>query len=265
MPSPILSVVMITMPSRAHFRRQALACLLAQVDAPLIELVIATDARDHLHVEDAAALNRYVGVDNLKVVRGEWPTVPDKHNAAVAATTTPWFMFWDDDDWCAPTRLRTFAAAAAADDADIIGPRAIHYHELIGDRRATVQFTTAAHVVDGAAAIRRALWERAPFKPSRSVHPRAAHWGTVGDWIVQRVAHDRAVVKVVDSAYVAMIHGDNASTPARPFRVSTDGTETVLDGPLDYKIVGGRAAAAEIMGDVALAAYEAAFNATTPR
>jgi glycosyltransferase involved in cell wall biosynthesis len=259
MPPPVISVVMITQPSRLHFRKLALQCLAAQVDPPAVEVVIATDDGDHLTAAELAPLHARFGADHVKVIAGTWKTVPDKHNAVIAAASAPWFTFWDDDDWCSPDRLRA-VYGHLSEDVDILGPDAIHYHELIGSYRRTLVFTTHAHVIDGAATVRRSLWERTPFTPSKSRHPNAARWGTIGDWIVHRAA-DRAAVRVVNTPYVAMVHDTNASIPARPFRVE-EKTGRVLDGPLDYTLAGGRQLAAELMGEAALQAYEKAFAAS---
>jgi len=258
MTTPDISVVMITQPSRVHFRKLALRCLANQHGAPNAEVVIALDDGAHLTVAEAKELTERFGVDNVKVVYGTWKTVPDKHNAAIAATRAPWVALWDDDDWCAPDRLQV--SYVATNDSDIVGPSTIHYHELIGDARRTLEFTTKAYVVDGASMFRRALWERTPFVPFRGPHPNAARWGTVGDWIVARAAQNHARVAPVTFSYVAMVHAGNASTPARPFRVAADGT--VLDGPHDYRLVGGRDVAAGMTGEIMLRAYEHAFAAS---
>jgi hypothetical protein len=79
----------------------------------------------------------------------------------------------------------------------------------------------------------------------------------VGDVIVQRTRAG-ATVRTTTFDYVAMIHGTNA-TRAQPFRVDPVNGE-VFDGPREFKLVGGRAAAAAIMGDAMLTQYEAAVT-----
>lgn len=259
MPPPVISVVMITQPSRLHFRKLALQCLAAQTDPPAVEVVIATDDGDHLTAAELTPLHERFGAERVKVIYGTWKTVPDKHNAAIAATSAPWFTFWDDDDWCSPDRLRA-VYGHLSERVDILGPDTVHYHELIGAQRRTLKFTTHAHVVDGVATIRRALWARAPFVPSKSRHADAHRWGTVGDWIVKAVAA-HAAPQIVNTSYVAMVHNANASIPARPFRVE-EKTGRVLDGPRDYTLLGGRDAAVELMGEAAMHAYEKAFAAS---
>lgn len=255
---PSLSIVMLTMPGRAAFRRLALECLLRHQDHGLsaCELVIALDDGDNLTLDEAKFI-----VDSgirRKVVKDTWKSVTDKQNAAVSETTAPWVMLWDDDDWSAPDRIRdTFHAINAHDPAvDIVGPRTIHYHELIGTARRMVKFTTGVHVVDGAAAFRRSLWEQQSFRllPRYDNKPDP---GNVGDWIARRVMAG-ARVRNTSYSYVAMIHGANTTT-ARPFRV--DPVEgAVLDGPVEYTVVGGRDDVARLIGETTLRRYEAAVK-----
>jgi glycosyltransferase involved in cell wall biosynthesis len=257
---PLISVVMLTMPSRAALRKLALECLFKQQDRPPIELIIAMDDGGSLTLDEAKLI-----VDSgvpREVIYGPWDSITAKQNAAIDKAKAPWVMLWDDDDWSAPDRIAVTATAINDLDAfDIIGPPMIHYHELIGDKRRLVKFTTPAHVVDGASAFRRALWEQQPFRliPRYDGKPDP---GNVGDWIVRHVI-DGATVHTVDFGYVAMIHGTNA-TMARPFKVD-DADGTVFDGPVEFKLVGGRAAAAKIIGEPTLRAYEAAVPAWLPK
>lgn len=252
---PLISVVMLTMPGRAKLRRQSLACLLdktaGQLRAPPFELVIAMDDGDHLTMDEAALI-----VDSgvrRQVIYGTWPTVTDKHNAAIEATSGTWVTLWDDDDWSGPSRLAAVGADIADNPTDgIVGPKRILYHELIGPARRTYEYTSPAFVVDGVATFKRSIWEAQPFVV-KSYH------GDVGDWIARRVT-DGCHYSHVHFPYVAMIHGKNATTP-NPLRCATalDGTLTsVLDGPMDYEYVGDRDRAREVMSEATLQAYEAA-------
>lgn len=240
---------MITMASRARLRAIVLDQLLAQA-RPFgndVEFVLGLDADDTTITYDDAAKIQTSGV-TYRAVRGTWPTVAQKQNATIGATRGRWVTLWDDDDWSAPDRLTKTFEAIAATGGDLIGVERIHYHELTSPDRRTVEFTTPAVIVDGLVTFRRKLWEAAPFEVKSTS-------GDVGDWIVQR-ARAGATVRTTTFGYVAMIHGTNA-TRARPFRVDPINGK-VFDGPREFKLVGGRDTAAAIMGDAALAQYEAA-------
>lgn len=240
---------MITMASRAKLRALVLDQILAQARAfgHDVEVVLGLDADDATVTYAAAAALQASGVA-FSAVRGTWPTVAQKQNATIAMTRGTWVTLWDDDDWSAPDRLTKTFEAIAATGGDLIGVERIHYHELTSPDRRTVQFTTPAVIVDGLVTFRRKLWEAAPFEVKSAS-------GDVGDWIVRR-ASAGASVRTTAFDYVAMIHGTNA-TRARPFRVDPINGK-VFDGPREFKLVGGRDTAAAIMGDVALAQYEAA-------
>lgn len=240
---------MITMASRARLRAVVLDQLLAQarpfgVD---VEFVLGLDAGDTTITHADAAKIQTSGVA-CRAVRGTWPTVAQKQNAAVGAACGRWVTLWDDDDWSAPDRLTKTFEAIATTGGDLIGVERIHYHELTSPDRRTVVFTTPAVVVDGLVTFRRKLWEAAPFEIK-------SKYGDVGDWIVQRTRAG-ATVRTTTFDYVAMIHGTNA-TRAQPFRVDPVNGK-VFDGPREFKLVGGRDAAAAITGDATLARYEAA-------
>lgn len=240
---------MITMASRAKLRALVLDQILAQARAfgHDVEVVLGLDADDATVTYAAAAALQASGVA-FSAVRGTWPTVAQKQNATIAMTRGTWVTLWDDDDWSAPDRLTKTFEAIAATGGDLIGVERIHYHELTSPDRRTVEFTTPAVIVDGLVTFRRKLWEAAPFEVK-------SKYGDVGDWIVQRTRAG-ATVRTTTFDYVAMIHGTNA-TRARPFRVDPVNGE-VFDGPREFKLVGGRDAAATIMGDAMLARYEAA-------
>jgi len=240
---------MITMASRAKLRALVLDQILAQARAfgHDVEVVLGLDADDATVTYAAAAALQASGVA-FSAVRGTWPTVAQKQNATIAMTCGTWVTLWDDDDWSAPDRLAKTFEAIATTGGDLIGVERIHYHELTSPDRRTVAFTTPAAVVDGLVTFRRKLWEAAPFEVK-------SKYGDVGDWIVQRTRAG-ATVRTTTFDYVAMIHGTNA-TRAQPFRVDPVNGE-VFDGPREFKLVGGRAAAAAIMGDAMLTQYEAA-------
>lgn len=246
---------MLTMPSRKAFRRLALRCLFGQVSPPPFELIVALDEGDHLAFDDATIL-----VDSgipRQVITGTWATVADKQNAAIALARGTWVTLWDDDDWSSPDRLAdTAAAIARAPGAGIVGPPSIFYHELIGKDRRTLQFTTGVHVVDGCSTFKRALWEANPF-------PVKSKFGDVGDWIVRRVRAG-TTYEPTSFTYVAMVHGKNATMPARPFRVDPK-TGVVHDGPNDYKVIGDRTTVLGWLDTTTLAAYEAAAAAAPQR
>lgn len=252
MPTPTITAVMLTMPGRAALRHEALKCL-ANQSRPVDELVIAFDGDDRLSMPEATAISHIP----CRPLYGTWANVTEKYNAALALASSEWVTLWDDDDWCGSRRIAdVMIKNAAAPMADIIGPCEILYHELIGTDRRTVKFVTKAHVVDGASAFRRALWQEHPFHLVKSRHPNAARVANIGDWIVRRVAGG-VKCATVDFPYVAMIHGGNA-TMARPFRVAPK-TNEVYDGPDDFTVAGGREIALSVMGETALHAYEAAL------
>jgi hypothetical protein len=240
---------MITMASRARLRAIVLDQLLIQarpfgVD---VELVLGLDADDATITYADATKIQASGVA-CQAVRGTWPTVAQKQNATIETTRGRWVTLWDDDDWSGPDRLAKTFEAIATTGGDLIGVERIHYHELTSPDRRTVEFTTPAVIVDGLATFRRKLWEAAPFEVKSC-------YGDVGDWIVQRTRAG-ATVRTTVFDYVAMIHGTNA-TRAQPFRVDAINGK-VFDGPREFKLVGGRATAAAIMGDAMLTQYEAA-------
>ena len=248
---PLISIVMLTMPSRARFRAVTIPQLLAQRGIQghdeLIELVIAFDTGDSLSLDHAAAI-KSAGI-KLRRVDAVWPTVTDKHNAAIDAATGEWIMLWDDDDWAADDRLvNTIWGISDADDLghNLVGMRDILYHELVGPARLTVRFTTPAVIVDGLATFRRSLWERTPFEV-KSKH------GDVGDWIVRR-HRENVGCTYITFGYVAMIHGTNA-TRAQPFRVDPVNRQ-VFDGPVEFAVLGGREVTAQLIGEDVLVAFE---------
>lgn len=244
---------MLTTTKRAQLRAATLPCLLNQVGAPPFEIVFALGDGEALTTAEAADV-AHSGIP-YTAIRGSWEHLTEKQNAAVKVATGEWITFWDDDDWSTDNRLATVADVITK-DLSFVGPASITYHELVEKTRHTAKFVTGAKIVDKTALIRRAIWDKEPFK----LHARpygGADPGNVNDWMVGWIdkGHEH---KNVEFPYVAMMHKTNTSTIKR-FRVDPNNNK-VLDGPKEYTLLGARPAVEAIIGASALARYEAAVK-----
>lgn len=265
-----ISALMLTTPDRWFFTGLAIESWLAQKNRQdEDELVIIS--------EDWLEIAPHSGVRFVKTAFSE--TLAEKRNIGVSACRNPWVLFWDDDDWHAPERLKATREVATrpvcyrhikGDDRSplliheppqIVGQREALFHELIGERRTflyrypVANMRTDPFFVGGTLAFRKRLWEEHPFVELESP-------GDEGWWMVARM-RDGAVphapiVRRDATTYVAMIHGKN--TCATEPRVNAHGQ--VLSNSFMMMLTSDPAAQLRLcIPDEQLARYEAAIYA----
>lgn len=245
---PQLTVLMVTTPARAKLRAAAWASLTAQanVDGDVEILVLADGGAG-----DSVNLSPPTWAASLDVVIDRWPTLTAKLNDGFKVARAPFVTFWDDDDWSGPGRISETLAAIDSLYFDIAGPTTMTRHELLAHTRRTFAYTSpAGRPIHNGMVIRRELALQHPFVAKVA----KANQHDVGDWLTNRIAADADIVSI-EYPIVAMMVDDNMNVP-RSFRV--DEHDVVLDGPREYKLIGARGAAIAIMGEPALAAFEAA-------
>ena len=248
-PAPLLTVLMLTQPSRDKLRAAAWAALCEQVDVDNIEILVLADKGC-----DPATLPAGLGAlpvptwAKAPTVVDAWPTLTDKLNAGVKLATAPFITFWDDDDWAEPERIVKTLGAIQAIDADIYGPPAMLRHELLAPTRRTLVYTSPWDLpcLNGTV-IRRDLLLRRPFEALHA--PPTQH--NVGAWLRAR-QQDGVDFATLDVVIVAMATG-GLNAP-RQYRVDPVNLR-VQDGH-EHAIVGARDAVAAIMGEPALARFE---------
>lgn len=249
---PMLTVLMVTTPTRAKLRAAAWAALAAQanVDANVdgaVEILVLADGG----AGDSVNLSPPTWAASLDVVIDRWPTLTAKLNAGFKVARAPFVTFWDDDDWSGPSRLNETLSAIDSLYFDIAGPTTMLRHELLAHTRRTFAYTSpAGRPIHNGMVIRRELVLQHPFVAKVA----KANQHDVGDWLTNRIAGDADIVSI-EFPLVAMMGDDNMNVP-RSFRVSEH--DVVLDGPREYKLIGARGAAIAVMGEPALAAFEAA-------
>jgi len=240
---------MLTTASRSRLRSAALAALRDQVDVPRFELIVVTDDDDPVTARQITQAISYTAVKVTVYKRAAWRSLSEKRNVACAFARGDWLTFWDDDDWSAPTRLRgTADTIEAYKDAEMIGVRQMLWHELVGPTRHTIEYVAPVpgYVVGGTLTFRSRVLQQHPFENIA---------GDEGWWTLKRHEEGRVLVPIW-FPYVAMIHGGNTANP-RNFRVNEQ-TGQVHDG-IEFTLRhGGREVVREIMGDDALARFEAA-------
>ncbi len=245
---PQLTVLMATSPARAKLRAAAWAALTAQADVNSnVEILVLATTGDSVNLSPppwAAAMN---------VIIDRWPTLTAKLNAGFKSATAPFVTFWDDDDWAGPTRVRETLDLIDSVYFDIAGPPTMIRHELTSMARRTLRYTSpAGRPVHNGMTIRRELVLAAPFV----VKAAQPNQHDVGDWLTRQIEDDADIIHV-EFPLVAMVHGANMNAP-QSYRVNEH--NVVLDGPREYEAIGARGAVVEVMGEPALAAFEAAVR-----
>jgi glycosyltransferase involved in cell wall biosynthesis len=112
--SPEISVVIPTRNRSRLLVEHALRSALAQEDVAL-EVVVVDDGS----TDDTAARVQALGDARVRLVRhDESRRLAGARNAGIAAASSPWLAFLDDDDLWSPRKLRTQLDAAAAARAE---------------------------------------------------------------------------------------------------------------------------------------------------
>lgn len=247
---PKLTVLMVTQPTRAKLRAAAWAALTAQANVDDdVEILVLADGG----AGDSVSLSPPAWAASLDVVIDRWPTLTAKLNDGFKVARAPYVTLWDDDDWSGPNRLRETLNAIDSFYFDLAGPTTMIRHELTSHVRRTLTYTSPnGRPIHNGLVIRRELVLQRPFV----VKAAKPNQHDVGDWLTQRLNEETNVV-TLDFPLVAMAHGDNMNVP-RSFRV--DEHNVVLDGPREYTPIGARGATVAVMGEPALAAFEAAVR-----
>lgn len=245
---PQLTVLMVTSPARAKLRTAAWAALAAQADVDEgVEILVLADAGDGVNLSPPP------WAASLDVVIDRWSTLTAKLNAGFKSATAPYVTFWDDDDWSGPTRLRETLDLIDSIYFDVAGPTTMLRHELATQARRTLRYTSPANrPIHNGMIIRRELVLAHPFVAKVA----KANQHDVGDWLTRRIDSESDVINV-EFPLVAMVHGSNMNAP-KSYRVNEH--NVVMDGPREYEAIGARGAVLSVMGEPALAAFEAAVR-----
>lgn len=158
-----------------------------------------------------------------------------KHNLGVEAASQPWLCKWDDDDWYAPRRLSFSMRIAQANDAEIVGTRALLFHELIEPRRTWLyeQTLTQPWLAGNTMLFHRDLWRRVPF-PDRASGVDTVF---VRDVLNPDKGHAKAVAFSDPGLCVLMVHGQTTGrkiwNPKPPeYRLWPDTVDRILGADL---------------------------------
>jgi glycosyltransferase involved in cell wall biosynthesis len=198
---PLVSCIMPTR-DRADFALQAIRYFQRQ-DYPARELVIVDDGSDGL----AGRLPDDARVRYLRAPAGE--SIGAKRNRACAAAAGELVAHWDDDDWYAPSRLRTQIEPLLADDADITAFAAGVFFDLpswafwtCSPRLHRRLFVEDVH--GGTLVYRRRVWEQLARYPDVSL-AEDAHF-------LRRAVRRRARLQRVanDGQFVYLRHAVNS-------------------------------------------------------
>jgi hypothetical protein len=208
-----------------------------EAHVPTCEVILALDAGD-VNWTGHRATATAPRAPNEKV----WQYIHRKYRDAFRDAHGEWIVCVDDDDWFEPERLRALASA----EADIVCASHVHVHELRSSARRT--YRRVMHppgLLESTVAFRRELLRRLPLDD-----PELGLW-------VQALRHAGARVEERTWAHVMFLHGANADLAAGRTALRVDAvTGAVHDGPNEYTLLGGRATAAEIVGEGELHAWE---------
>jgi len=154
---PLVSCIMPTY-NRRHLIPQAIRCFLRQ-DYPNLELIIVDDGTDP--VADCVPLGpniRYFGLDQKL-------TIGAKRNFACAQARGEFIVHWDDDDWCATSRIRRQVEALRSSSAEVCGSSRIYYYAPATEQvwEYCYSATEPVWVGGNTLAYRKSAWERKPF------------------------------------------------------------------------------------------------------
>jgi glycosyltransferase involved in cell wall biosynthesis len=154
------SLVSCIMPTanRRGFIGQSVRCFLRQDYAPL-ELLVIDDGADAI----ADCLPDDPRVTYIRL--GSPASVGTKRNVACAQARGEIIVHWDDDDWYAPSRVRTQVRALDDSGVDLCGTSCLFFYEPATDRAWEYRYVSGPMkwLAGTTLAYRRRVWERTPF------------------------------------------------------------------------------------------------------
>ncbi len=192
---PLVSCIMPTS-DRREFVPQAIRNFLAQDYSPR-ELIVLDDGRDS--VADLIPVHeniRYLRLDRKS-------SIGAKRNIACELARGELIAHWDDDDWMAPSWLRSQVTALQDQGADICGLDKVYFYAP-EERRAWqyVYDGQAPWVCGGTLCYRKDFWRGAPFADINVGEDNAFVWAPQ----TKRIATNPA-----QHLYVARVHTRNTS------------------------------------------------------
>ncbi|MDQ6867045.1 MAG: glycosyltransferase [Pseudomonadota bacterium] len=191
---PLVSCIMPTA-NRRRFVPEAIRLFLAQ-DYPEKELVILDDGEDSvadlmprdLHV-------RYVRNDHRRQPLGA------KRNAACAEARGDIILHWDDDDWYAPSRIRTQVEALERTQADLCGLDRVYFIDPRnkGAWEYVYPAGAAPWIYGATLCYRKTFWQARPF-PEVSVGEDTRFVMAARDARIHALADNRFFIGLVHPA-----------------------------------------------------------------
>lgn len=244
-PTPHLSCVIRTTSTRQPLLNNVIRLLRSYAaEAPTFEIILALDAGDRLPTDVPGP---WVVAWSPPRRDGEfaWQYLHRKYHNAFAFARGEWIVCVDDDDWFDVARLTMLADFPG----DIVHSAGVYVHELRSEARRTyARVMHAPGVLESTVSFRSRLLKEMPLTDPE-----------LGLWLNRATASGAVTYRApVAWRHVMFLHGNNADLAAGrdELRVGTDGT--VYDGPNEYKLMGRREAASEIIGDVELIRWEGA-------
>ncbi|HKN50728.1 MAG TPA: glycosyltransferase family 2 protein [Actinomycetota bacterium] len=186
--------------NRRFFVPQAIRCFLRQ-DLAESELIVVDDGTDPVAdlIPDDPRI-RYLRLP-------ERHTIGQKRNIGCAQAWGEIIVHWDDDDWMASWRLSHQVESLSSGDVDVSGLRSLLCYEIPEGR--AWRYEQPDHgrpwVAGATFCYRRSLWERHPFADTNDGSDTGYLW---------EAPAKRVGVLADASFYVALLHGDNASSAA---------------------------------------------------
>lgn len=222
----LFSCVTITTKSRAWILPEAVRCFLEQAPSHIdCELVIVCP-RDHVdvvaNVVQSAPNIRVEGIDPVDTEGG-------RRNAAIVRCAGDWIVTWDDDDWAEPHRLRKIAAAVAQDPAvELVGTVSMLIYELKTAKAWRYTYRgPEKYLIGGTLALSKKFWERCPYPLHTGVNEHQT--GSDAALVVPALAAGTPYA-VIDSDYVALVHGGNIANPEIPRYLSDPYYQSISSG-----------------------------------
>ncbi len=158
-PHPLYPLVSCIMPTynRRTFVPAALACFAAQ-DYANLELIVVDDGSDSIaDLLPSDSRIRYFRLD-AKLNTGA------KRNFACEQARGSWIAHWDDDDWYAPTRIRTQIDAMRNTHWQCSGTTTMYYVDCDHDRAFRYSYGGSGRAWLGALLYAKSAWERNRFE-----------------------------------------------------------------------------------------------------
>jgi hypothetical protein len=193
---PLVSCIMPTFNRRAWVE-QAVRYFLRQ-DYEGRELIVVDDGSEPV----GGLLPRDSRIRHLRLEHRA--SIGMKRNLGCEQARGEIIAHWDDDDWCAPWRLRYQVGQLLQRDADIVGLDSLLYWEPHAQRAWRYRYPVGGRpwVSDGTFCYRRELWQRYPF-------PDSSHGIDTG--YLWRGPGKRVTALDDPSFYVGIIHAGNTS------------------------------------------------------